>query len=104
MTIFVGKAYNFNDSPTITAPVSVDGVTAIALVTLAKEHSILIMTNDGNQDAFIRMYSAATGNNKEGFILYKGTTTELVLDYVRTDIEVSAIARNGTTTIYTTVM
>ena len=104
MTQRVGKSTNFNDSPIINAGVTINASTSTALLTLTQQDSLLILTNDGNQDAWVKMQAASVDNNKRGFLLYKGTTTELVLDFVRTNVEVSAIARNGNTDIYTTVM
>lgn len=104
MTISIGKNRNSNDSPTIGAGVALNSSTSTALVTTTDEHSMLIFTNDGNQDAFIKMQAASVDNDQKGFIIHKGTTATLVLENVSYAGEISAITKAGATTIYTTVM
>ena len=105
MTRMTGKNINTNDSPVLGAGISAGTGTSVALVTLTKEDSLLILTNDSNQDAWIKLQPAATDNDQKGFILYKGTTTELNLDSsTRLVTEISIIAANGNTKVHTTVM
>jgi len=106
MTQMIGKNENVNAaSAVLGGGISAGTGTSVALVTLTKEDSILILTNDSNQDAWIKMQAASVDNDQKGFILYKGTTTELNLDASTRYVgEISIIAANGNTKVHTTVM
>lgn len=104
MTIKLGRVLSSNDSPILDTGTALNNTTAVAMLTTDPKHSTLIMTNDGNQDAWIRLKAASVDNTKHGFILYKGTTTTLDLSRVNYLGEISGIAKNGNTTVYTTVL
>ena len=106
MTRMTGKNININEaSAVLGSGVEAGTGTSIALVTLTKDDSLLILTNDSNQDAWIKMQAAVVDNEKKGFILYKGTTTELNLDASTRFVgEISIIAANGNTKVHTTVL
>ena len=106
MAQMIGKNENINDaSAVLGSGVQAGTGTSIALVTLTKDDSLLILTNNSNQDAWIKMQAAAVDNVKKGFLLYKGTTTELNLDASTRFVgEISIIADNGNTEVHTTVL
>ncbi len=105
MTQMIGKNTNINTAAVIGAGVTATASTSSTLVTLTKDDSILILTNDSNQDAWVKMQAASVDNVKKGFLLYKGTTTELNLDASTRFVgEVSIIAANGNTKVHTTVL
>jgi len=96
----VGGNTNFNDTATMPDVISVDAVTSTTLLTTTEQTIAVVLTNDGNQDAFIKFQAASTDNDQRSFILYKGTASTVMSQpnvYVG---EISAIARNGTTEIY----
>ena len=100
----IGKNRNVNASPVLGSGVALNSSTSTALLTTTLQDSMLIFTNDGNQDAFVKLQAASVDNDKKGFIIYKGTTATLVLEHVAYPGEVSAITKNGSTTMYTTVL
>ena len=100
MATRIGGNTNTNDTAFMPDAIGVDAITSTILTTTTKQTITLILTNDGNQDAFIKFQAASVDNDKRGFILYKGTASTVILSpniYVG---EISAIARNGNTTIY----
>ena len=106
MTRMTGKNININEaSAVLGSGVEAGTGTSIALVTLTKDDSLLILTNDSNQDAWIKMQAESVDNDQKGFILEKGTTTELNLEATTRYVgEISIIAANGNTKVHTTVM
>lgn len=106
MAQMIGKNENINDaSAVLGSGIPATASTSVTLLTLTKDDSILILTNDSNQDAWIKMQAASVDNDKKGFLLYKGTTTELNLDASTRFVgEISIIAANGNTTVHTTVL
>lgn len=104
MTINLGKRRNTNDSPIVATGVVLNSNTSTDIVTLTDRHSMLIMTNSGNQDAWIKLQSASVDNDVKGFVVFKGTTTELVLENVAYPGDVSGITGMGSTTINVTVI
>ena len=99
----LGKNRNSNDTAVLGAGIPMNAATSTTIVTLVRTDSMMIMTNDGNQDLFVKLQAASVDNDKKGFILFKGTTSTLDLEAVTFVGEVSGITKNGLTTIYTTV-
>lgn len=100
MTIRIGTNTNTNDTANLPDVIAVGSVTSTTLITTTNQTITVILTNDGNQDAFIKFQAASVDNDERGFILYKGTASTVILHpniYVG---EISAIAKNGNTTIY----
>jgi len=60
------------------------------------------MTNDGNQDVWIKFQAASVDNDKKGFILYKGSAADILLAPNMYVGEISGIAANGNSTIHIT--
>ena len=100
----IGKNRNSNDLAVLGSGITMNSATSTALITIVKTDSMLIMTNDGNQDAFIKLQAASVDDTKKGFIIYRGTTATLDLEAITYVGEISGITKNGNTTIYTTVL
>ena len=103
-SVILGKSRNVNTAPVVLAGVAVNNSTSTTLVILTKFDSLMVMTNDGNQDVWVKLQAASVDDDKKGFIVYKGTTTELDLEKINYPGEVSAITANGNSTMYLTVL
>ena len=104
MTSMIGDNTNTNDTAVMQAGITVGASTSVTLVTTVINETVrVVFSNDGNQDVFIKLQAASVDNDKKGFILHKGTASDIMTLPNMYIGEVSAIARNGTTTIFTTV-
>lgn len=83
MTATIGTSTNINTAANVLSAISVDSTTA---VTLLASQSIpgepprikVIIYNDGIFDLWIRLFDAATSNDKEGFIVPAGETLTIL--------------------------
>jgi len=100
MTTRIGSNFNTNDVATMPDMIAVGSVTSTTLLTTTEQTISVILTNDGNQDAFIKFQAASVDNDDRGFILYKGTASTVILSPNLYVGEISAIAKLGSTEIY----
>lgn len=103
MATLYGGNKNLNNTAIIDAGVSCNSATSTTLVTTSADTIRVIMTNSGNQDAFIKLQAASVDNLKKGFILYKNSTADILLSPNMYTGEISAITKANITKIYTTV-
>jgi len=99
MTITIGQNENTNDEASMPAGIPINSSTATALITTTKDTIRVSMTNDGNQDVFLKFQSASIDNNKRSIILHKGTSADVMLAPNIFIGEISGIARAGNSTI-----
>ena len=93
---------NINTNPTATMPagIAVGSVTSTALLTTTARTIRVAMSNNGNQDVHIKFQAASVDDDKKSIILHKGSSADVMLApnvYVG---EISAIAVNGSTTLF----
>lgn len=72
------------------------------LVTTTEETIRVIMTNRGNQDAWIKFQGVSVDNDKKGVILYKGTSTDVIVAPAVYAGDICAMTEAGSTTIFVT--
>ena len=100
MAVMIGQNINTNDSASMPSGIAVNSSTSTTLITTTDKTMRVSMTNDGNQDVFLKFQAASLDNNKQSIILHKGTSTDVVLAPNIFVGEISAIARAGNTTIF----
>lgn len=102
MVANVGQNTNTNDVASLTSGISVNNSTSTTLLTTTADTIRVVISNEGNQDTFIKFQAASVDNDKKGFILHKGVTTDVLTAPNMYVGELSAINATGNTTIYVT--
>jgi len=100
MTARIETTRDTNTVAVMPAGISVGSVTSTTLLTTTISTSRVALTNNGNQDAHIKFQAASIDDDKKSIILHKGSSADVMLSPNNYIGEISAIAVNGSTTIY----
>lgn len=100
MTIRKGRNENNSDSGTLSS-FALNSSTSVKIRDAGNNFIFWSISNNNNQDMWLKLQSAATDNDKKGILVPKDSYWEMNTDNLYTG-EISAIMASGNKTVYTT--
>lgn len=101
MTSKIGRTRNFNDEAELPSGIALNNLTSVTVTVANSKRMNFTLSNASNQQIWVKLQAASVDDDKKGIAILRGGFYEMPTDNIYTG-EVSAIAENGSPTVYLT--